>query len=128
MCDDEEWARVSLRVSLESISLLEVEEKLGLRSSVVEEARVGANWWVRDMYESGDESLSSQLDLVSQVISERADRLANLPDAADINIMISWTPRRGQDSVGFDADFVSLLASVGGRLILDMHTDDCDCE
>ncbi|MFC9250934.1 hypothetical protein [Amycolatopsis thailandensis] len=127
----ESWARVSLRVSLDVLSLGDVEGILGRSTDLDAKGRPGVNWWKVDFYGEGYESLDSQLDLLAETIQMYRSGLIDLGRRAiDINVLIGWEPRRGQDSVGFDANLIAGLAEIGGRIILDTVTDDCEhvCE
>ncbi len=84
------------------------------------------HWWIADLYERGDETLNAQLDALQRLLVENQAGLADVGARTDLNVMISWTPRRGQDSIGFDADLIEVLSRVHGRIILDTHTDDSD--
>lgn len=124
MEDEDAWARVSLRVSVEGCPADWVEATVALPGDLERRVVRGDHWWLVDLYETGDESIDQQLDSLVALLREHRSGLVEVGARTDVNVMISWTPRRGQDSVGFDADLIALLASVNGRIILDTHTDD----
>ncbi|UUV28309.1 DUF4279 domain-containing protein [Amycolatopsis roodepoortensis] len=125
------WAKVSLRVPLGALSLEQVERIVGRPTDLDGRGRPSDHWWIVDFYGKEGESLERQLDLLAEMICTYREGLIEVGRQADgINVFIGWEPRRGQDSVGFDANLISSLAEIGGRIILDIMTDDCDhdCE
>ncbi|MFC9251604.1 hypothetical protein [Amycolatopsis thailandensis] len=124
---EETWARVSLRVSLDVLSLGETEAIIGRSTDLGPRGDPSVHWWIANFHEKGHESLDSQLDLLAEMLRVYRKGLVDVSRRAeDINVFIGWEPRRGQDSMGFDASLIAGLAEIGGRIILDTATDDCD--
>lgn len=124
MEDEDAWARVSLRVSVEECPADWVEATIALQGDLEHRVVRGEYWWSVDLYKTGDESIDHQLDALAGLLRDHRSGFVEVGARTEVNLMISWTPRRGQDSVGFDAELIALLASVKGRIVLDTHTDD----
>ncbi|HVK21875.1 MAG TPA: hypothetical protein VM677_10990 [Actinokineospora sp.] len=123
------WARISVRVPTATFPLDHVERVLGRQTHRYrKDGTPSPHWWIARFAPTGEEPLEDQLLAVKEFLAANLDALRSLDGQGEINVFIGWTPRRGQDSVAFDPELIALVAQVGGFILLDTHTDDCDHE
>jgi hypothetical protein len=105
---NETWARVSLRISSERLTAVEIGQLIAIAST----ARSGTGWAMDLTTDSGID-LTEQLAIVKDLIREKITILEQIAQDGDINLSIGWTPRSPQDGILLDSELIELLARVG---------------
>ena len=114
----EPWARISIRVTQEGLTSEDLGEFLGPSSGRHTEI------WVRDVEATSEVPLDEQLRRAGSLLEELSDGLGRLTAEYDMSVLVSWTPRQGQDGLALPRTFINQLAAVGATLLLDTYTDD----
>jgi hypothetical protein len=117
MSDELPWAMTSVRVFATGLSGEEIAGRLGMVAT-----QAAADRWIRDMRGCDDESLDGQLEELTRVLAELETRVGELPDRA-VDVLISWSPRVGQDHAGFGPELLGSLGRLGAILRIDTWTE-----
>ncbi len=116
---DEPWAHTSLRVSGDGISVGKVAEILG--AATVQSRRDN---WIVEFGESSDEPIETQLAKVESFIRMRYQAFGELPQNAEVILLVSWTPRLGQDGLALPSSLIETLGQVKAMVLIDAYGDE----
>ena len=116
MADEPPWAMTSVRVFVTGLSGEEIAARLGMGAT-----QAAADRWIRDVRGGDDESLDGQLEELTSVLAELETRVGELHDWA-VDVLVSWTPRVGQDHTGFGPELLGSLGRLGAILRIDTWT------
>jgi hypothetical protein len=114
----ESWARTSIRVSAEGLSVGDIADVLGIAAE-----DPTARHWLHSVESSGEEPLADQLDRLAIFLPRLADGLRRLGEY-ELIVLIGWTPREGQDGVAFSPALLADLAELKALLLIDTYTED----
>ena len=113
----ETWARVSLRIASQRLTIREIEQLMGRMGS-----SGPSDLWAIDLTEDSAIGLDEQLQIAKDYLHGKAKVLEEMTDC-EINLSISWTPRSPQDGIILDADMIALLSSIRCYVLLDTYLD-----
>jgi hypothetical protein len=114
----EPWARVSLRVIAEGLTREELTRVLGPS----EPAPPGN--WSRSVETPSEEPLDDQLRRLTSLVEELAERVQSLDAKHEVVVLVSWTPRPGQDGLAVGHELIAGLARLRATLLIDTYSDD----
>jgi hypothetical protein len=114
---EEPWARVSLRIASDALTIEEIDTLVGLRNALTP-----GPYWAADLIEDSSVSLDEQLRMAKDVLTDKAAVLESLSDA-QIVLCIGWTPRNPQDGVVLDLEMIGLLSRIRCFITLDTYLD-----
>ncbi|GAB2607296.1 hypothetical protein [Kribbella endophytica] len=118
MADDDAWAMTSVRVFAAGLDGEEIARRLGMAATQAADDR-----WIRDVRAGDDEPLDGQLEELTRVLAELETRVGELPADRAVDVLISWTPRTGQDHAGFGPELLGSLGRLGAVLRIDTWTE-----
>lgn len=113
----EMWARVTLRIGSQRLTVQEIEQLLGGESS-----GTSAELWMVELTDDSATELDEQLRSVKTYLRDKATVLEGLDDA-DISLLIGWTPRNPQDGIVMDTELIALLSAIRCQVFLDTYLD-----
>ncbi|MER7130478.1 hypothetical protein [Streptosporangium saharense] len=117
---DDPWATVSLRIAVSSsVSLEGIEERIGIRSTGSRKDL----FWFHDFKRPADQVLDDLLQTVTGFLEANLDSLREISRETETNLLISWTPRLGQDGVQFTERLIGILGSLNAYVLMDTYTD-----
>jgi hypothetical protein len=112
------WARISLRVTAEGLTPQELARALG-----PSEPSAAGNW-LRSVEASSDEPLDDQLQRLATSVEELAQRVQSLGSEHEVVVLISWTPRQGQDGLALGPSLIAGLARLRATVLIDAYSDE----
>ncbi|GAA1543971.1 hypothetical protein [Kribbella lupini] len=122
MADDPDaWATVAVRVRVPGLTCNEISKHLGI--AVKASSRHPAVW-TYDVPVSKDLMLNEHLDALSAFLTVNKERFAAVPEEGEVDVVIGWRPRRGQDVSTFTPELVACLARLGAGIVTWTYSDD----
>ncbi len=118
MADEEPSALTSVRVFATGLSGEEIAGRVGMVAT-----QAAADRWIRDVQAGDDEPLDGQLEELTRVLAELETRVGELPADWAVDVLISWSPRGGQDHAGFGPELLGSLGRLGATLRIDTWTE-----
>lgn len=118
MADELPWAMTSVRVFAAGLSGEEIALRLGMVATQAADDR-----WIRDVRAGDDEPLDGQFEELTTVLAELETRVEKLPADWAVDVLISWSPRGGQDHAGFGPELLGSLGRLGAVLRIDTWTE-----
>ena len=114
---EEMWARVSLRITSQRLTALEIGQLMGRMSS-----SRSSNVWAVDLIEDSSIELNDQLQIAKDYLLGKLEVLEGIRDCK-INLSVGWTPRSPQDGIVLDVEMVALLSRIRCYILLDTYLD-----
>lgn len=102
-----------------SVTLEGIEERIGIRST----GRREDLFWFHDFEPPADQVLNDLLQTVTGFLEANLDSLREISRKTETNLLISWSPRLGQDGVQFNERLIGVLGSLNAYVLMDTYTD-----
>jgi len=115
----ESWARTSLRVAAKGMTLDELTAHLG---NATQPSTAGH--WLMDLDTSSEEPLEQQLERATSELELLSGRLLELGPGAEIVLLISWSPKLGQDGLALSPRLLGMLGRLQATVLIDTYSDD----
>ncbi|MFD0883365.1 DUF4279 domain-containing protein [Streptosporangium algeriense] len=115
----DQWSRLTLRVISPSLTPEQIGAKIGIQT----EGQSRDSFWLYDLDVPSGQSLSGQLQAMTDFLEEKLDALQELSREGEISLSISWSPRLGQDGTQLNERLINILSSLNAYVMLDTYTD-----
>lgn len=116
--DEEPWSRATLRVWPSGRTVAEIHSALR-----IDGAQQSDRFWFVEPG-PGDMHLDDRLKLVEAILAEKREAFVELAATCETDLLVSWTPKEGQDGVLISANLIKLLGEIGAHIAMDTYTDD----
>ncbi|WP_433270938.1 hypothetical protein ACQPZF_11160 [Actinosynnema sp. CS-041913] len=120
---DAPWSRAALRVWADGSSVGEIARRIGIPS-----ADDSTKFWYVEPGGDGPRHLDDRLKLVKGFMAGNREVLKSLAATAPIDLMVSWSPKDGQDGLVLEAELVALLAECGAYVAMDTYVESDSAE
>ncbi|MEV6281213.1 hypothetical protein [Kribbella sp. NPDC051770] len=118
--DADAWATVAVRVRVPGLTAEEISRQVGLE---VERSPRDPGVWVYDVPVGQERPLNEHLDGLEVLLAERGEQLGGLPEGREVDVVIGWSPKRGQDGMTLTPELVARLARLGAGVVTWTYTD-----